>query len=149
MYNFRNKKQVSKASESEPDPDKSASSSESSTSTSSSTETVTNQENRLSLSTDFPGFGDSCSQNLTSNLNSNLNDSNNQNLPLPSSNLNSDLNDQNMATPEQKKSFISMCATIIRENYSGDPLALESFIDKITLIEDLTDENLTGTFIAF
>ncbi|XP_036340475.1 putative uncharacterized protein DDB_G0278921 [Rhagoletis pomonella] len=54
-----------------------------------------------------------------------------------------------MATPEQKKSFISLCASIIRENYSGDPLSLASFIDKITLIEELSDESLTITFIAF
>ncbi|XP_036342275.1 putative uncharacterized protein DDB_G0278921 [Rhagoletis pomonella] len=54
-----------------------------------------------------------------------------------------------MATPEQKKSFISLCASIIRENYSGNPLSLASFIDKITLIEELSDERLTTTFIAF
>ncbi|XP_017469296.1 PREDICTED: rho GTPase-activating protein gacZ-like [Rhagoletis zephyria] len=54
-----------------------------------------------------------------------------------------------MATPEQKKSFISLCASIIRENYNGDPLALESFIDKINLIEDFADENLNTTFISF
>ncbi|XP_017467528.1 PREDICTED: putative uncharacterized protein DDB_G0278921 [Rhagoletis zephyria] len=54
-----------------------------------------------------------------------------------------------IATPEQKKSFISVCASIIRENYSGDPLSLASFIDKITLIEELSDESLTTTFIAF
>ncbi|XP_036344380.1 putative uncharacterized protein DDB_G0286901 [Rhagoletis pomonella] len=54
-----------------------------------------------------------------------------------------------MATPEQKKTFISLCASIIRENYSGDPLSLDSFIDKINLIEELSDESLTTTFIAF
>ncbi|XP_036322064.1 putative uncharacterized protein DDB_G0278921 [Rhagoletis pomonella] len=54
-----------------------------------------------------------------------------------------------MATPEQKKSFISLCASIIRENYNGDPLALESFIDKSNLIEDFADENLNTTFISF
>ncbi|XP_036341252.1 myb-like protein H [Rhagoletis pomonella] len=54
-----------------------------------------------------------------------------------------------MATPEQKKSFISLCGSIIRENYNGDPLALESFIDKINLIEDFADENLNTTFISF
>ncbi|XP_036346642.1 probable cyclin-dependent serine/threonine-protein kinase DDB_G0292550 [Rhagoletis pomonella] len=54
-----------------------------------------------------------------------------------------------MATPEQKKSFISLCASIIMENYNGDPLSLASFIDKITLIEELSDESLTTTFIAF
>ncbi|XP_036319934.1 uncharacterized protein DDB_G0289917-like [Rhagoletis pomonella] len=54
-----------------------------------------------------------------------------------------------MATPEQKKSFIGLCASIIRENYSGDPLSLDSFIDKINLIEELSDESLTTTFIAF
>ncbi|XP_017470761.1 PREDICTED: putative uncharacterized protein DDB_G0277255 [Rhagoletis zephyria] len=54
-----------------------------------------------------------------------------------------------MATAEQKKSFISLCASINRENYSGDPLALESFLDKISLIEDLAEENLTSTLIAF
>ncbi|XP_017469649.1 PREDICTED: uncharacterized protein LOC108361527 [Rhagoletis zephyria] len=58
-------------------------------------------------------------------------------------------NHAKMATPEQKKSFISLCASIIRENYSGDPLSLASFIDKITLIEELSDESLTTTFIAF
>ncbi|XP_036344361.1 putative uncharacterized protein DDB_G0289263 [Rhagoletis pomonella] len=52
-----------------------------------------------------------------------------------------------MATAEQKKSFISLCASII--NYNGDLLALESFLDKISLIEDLAEENLTSTLIAF
>lgn len=55
----------------------------------------------------------------------------------------------NMATVEQKKSFISMCASIIRDNYDGNPLSLCSFLDKIELIEDLTEENLKVTLIAF
>lgn len=42
-----------------------------------------------------------------------------------------------------------MSASIIRENYSDDPLALESFIDKINLIEDLADDSLTNTLISF
>lgn len=54
-----------------------------------------------------------------------------------------------MATIDQKKSFISLCSGIIRENYDGNPLALESFLDKINLIQDLTEENLNSTFISF
>lgn len=54
-----------------------------------------------------------------------------------------------MATVGEKKSFVTMCASIIRDNYSGDPLALESFIDKIDLIESLAEENLIPTLIAF
>ena len=54
-----------------------------------------------------------------------------------------------MASIDQKKSFIGMCATILRENYDGNPLSLQSFLDKIDLIEDLTDTNLTVTLISF
>ena len=54
-----------------------------------------------------------------------------------------------MATIDQKKLFISLCSGIIRENYDGNPLALESFLDKIDFIQDLTDENLNYTFMAF
>lgn len=54
-----------------------------------------------------------------------------------------------MATLDQKKSFVSMCANIIRDNYNGNPLALESFLDKVSLIQELTDENMTSTFISF
>lgn len=52
--------------------------------------------------------------------------------------------DLNMATVEQKKSFISMCSNIIRDNYDGNPLALDSFVDKINLIESLTDEFISA-----
>lgn len=54
-----------------------------------------------------------------------------------------------MATLDQKKSFVSMCANIIRDNYNGNPLALESFLDKVNLIQELTDENMTSTLISF
>lgn len=54
-----------------------------------------------------------------------------------------------MATVEQKRSFISMCANILRENYDGNPLSLQSFFDKIDLIQDLTDANLTVTLVSF
>ncbi|XP_067622180.1 uncharacterized protein [Eurosta solidaginis] len=54
-----------------------------------------------------------------------------------------------MATIEEKKSFISTCASIMRDNYSGDPLALGSFINKVELMEVFSTENLTPTFIAF
>ena len=54
-----------------------------------------------------------------------------------------------MVSIDQKKSFIGMCATILRENYDGNPLSLQSFLDKIDLIEDLTDTNLTVTLISF
>lgn len=42
-----------------------------------------------------------------------------------------------MASIEEKTKFISMCSNIIRENYDGNPLTLNSFIDKINLIEEL------------
>lgn len=54
-----------------------------------------------------------------------------------------------MATVEDKKSYITMCASIIRENYDGNPLKLQSFLDKIELIEDLTGPNLNTTFLNF
>lgn len=54
-----------------------------------------------------------------------------------------------MATIEQKKHFITMCASIIRENYDGNPLTLQSFLDKINLIEDLTEPTLQNTFLNF
>ncbi|KAI8120102.1 hypothetical protein CVS40_8608 [Lucilia cuprina] len=53
-----------------------------------------------------------------------------------------------MATTEQKKSFIGMCASIIRDNYD-DPLSLDSFLNKIDLIEELTEPNLTTNFVHF
>lgn len=54
-----------------------------------------------------------------------------------------------MATIEQKKSYVSMCASIIRDNYNGNPLVLDSFLDKIELIEGLTESNLTSTLVSF
>ena len=55
----------------------------------------------------------------------------------------------NMASREQKRSYMGMCANIIRDNYNGDPLALEPFLDKLALIEDLTDENRKTTVVTF
>lgn len=57
--------------------------------------------------------------------------------------------DLNMATVERKKSFISMCSNIIRDNYDGNPLTLDSFLDKIHLIESLTEEDLKPTLVFF
>lgn len=54
-----------------------------------------------------------------------------------------------MATAAQKKEFIGMCASIIRENYDGNPLSLEAFLDKIALIEELVEDNLVNTLISF
>lgn len=59
------------------------------------------------------------------------------------------LNIFKMATIEEKTKFISMCSNIIRENYDGNPLTLNSFIDKINLIEELTASNLNTCFISF
>ncbi|XP_067637011.1 kinesin-related protein 10-like [Eurosta solidaginis] len=86
------------------------------------------KKSHVSFLEDFPGFSNS----------------------LHNNNLDTISEEQpTMATSEQKKTFITMCASIIRENYSGDPLSLASFIDKIVLIEDLMEENLTNTFISF
>ncbi|XP_067634644.1 putative mediator of RNA polymerase II transcription subunit 29 [Eurosta solidaginis] len=52
-----------------------------------------------------------------------------------------------MATPEQKRQFIGSWAPLFRENYNGDPLALDSFIDKIELVEGCIDPDLVPTFI--
>lgn len=38
---------------------------------------------------------------------------------------------------------------MIRDNYNGDPLALDFFIDKVNLIKELTDENLNPTLVSF
>lgn len=54
-----------------------------------------------------------------------------------------------MASIEEKTKFISMCSNIIRDNYDGNPLNLNSFIDKINLIEELAAPNLTICFISF
>lgn len=54
-----------------------------------------------------------------------------------------------MASIDQKKYFIGMCATILWENYDSNPLSLQSVLDKIDLIEDLTEANLTVTLISF
>ena len=43
--------------------------------------------------------------------------------------------------------FIATCASIIRENFDGNPLGLELFIDKI--IEEIVEQKLVATFIAF
>ncbi|XP_067616936.1 bromodomain-containing protein DDB_G0270170-like [Eurosta solidaginis] len=89
--------------------------------------TIKNLVVRLSLSGEFHGFEE-----------------------LPETNISNPPNsDTNMATPEEKRTFISMCAGIMRENYSGEPLRLESFINKIELIEEFVDENLTGTCISY
>ncbi|XP_037812752.1 probable serine/threonine-protein kinase nek1 [Lucilia sericata] len=54
-----------------------------------------------------------------------------------------------MTSIEEKTKFISMCANIIRENFDGNPLSLNSFIDKINLIEELTAPNLINCLISF
>ena len=60
-----------------------------------------------------------------------------------------DLKFEIMATVAQKTTFISTCASILRENFDGNPLSLESFIDKILLIQDLTEPVLVPTLISF
>ena len=42
-----------------------------------------------------------------------------------------------------------MCTSMIRENYGGNPLKLQSFLTKIDLVEDLTETNLQITFMNF
>ena len=54
-----------------------------------------------------------------------------------------------MATIAEKTSFIGTCSSIIRENYDGNPLSLDSFIDKILLIQELTERALLPTFLTF
>lgn len=54
-----------------------------------------------------------------------------------------------MATIAEKKTFLSMCATMIRDNYDGSPLTLESFLDKIELIQELTETKLESTLFSF
>lgn len=58
-------------------------------------------------------------------------------------------NDLNMATLEQKKAFIGLCTSILRENYDGNPLSLASFLDKINLIVELTEDNLKPILVTF
>ena len=58
-------------------------------------------------------------------------------------------NSTNMATSEEKRNFVSLCSSILRDNYNGNPLALESFLDKISLIEEFTEDNLKNVFISF
>ncbi|KAI8116606.1 hypothetical protein CVS40_11350 [Lucilia cuprina] len=59
------------------------------------------------------------------------------------------LNSLEMASIDEKTKFISMCSNIIRENYDGNPLTLNSFLDKISLIEELTAPNLNICLISF
>ncbi|XP_023299352.1 myb-like protein G [Lucilia cuprina] len=54
-----------------------------------------------------------------------------------------------MTSIEEKTKFISMCSNIIRENFDGNPLSLNSFIDKINLIEELTVPDLSNCLISF
>lgn len=54
-----------------------------------------------------------------------------------------------MASIEDKTKFISMCSNIIRENFDGNPLKLNSFLDKINLIQELTAPNLENCLISF
>ncbi|XP_067643064.1 GATA zinc finger domain-containing protein 14-like [Eurosta solidaginis] len=104
-----------------------------SSSSSSSTNTLTSEHNyKLSLSADFLGFAN---QPVTPNSSFSI--------------LTPILNVTTMATIEEKKSFISTCASIMRDNYSGDPLALGSFINKVELMEVFSNEDLTPNFIAF
>lgn len=55
----------------------------------------------------------------------------------------------NMATLDEKTEFLKLCASQIRENYSGNPLELEFFNDKLNLLKDLTKDNLKTTLISF
>lgn len=54
-----------------------------------------------------------------------------------------------MASLEEKTKFITMCSNIIRENYDGNPLNLNSFLDKINLIQEITASNLNTCLISF
>ncbi|XP_067639439.1 bromodomain-containing protein DDB_G0270170-like [Eurosta solidaginis] len=104
-----------------------------SSSSASSADTLTSEHNyKLFLSADFLGFTD---QPVIPNSSFSI--------------LTPILDITTMATIEEKKSFINTCASIMRDNYSGDPLALGSFINKVELMEVFSNENLTPTFIAF
>ena len=54
-----------------------------------------------------------------------------------------------MVTPQEKTQFIATCSSVIRYNLDGNPLGLESFINKIMLIEEIVEQKLVATFIAF
>ena len=53
------------------------------------------------------------------------------------------------ATVEEKISFITTCSSILRDNFDRNPLCLESFLDKVALIKELTSQKLVPTLIAF
>lgn len=42
----------------------------------------------------------------------------------------------NRATIEEEKSYINPCASILRENYNGYALTLESFLDNVDSIRN-------------
>ncbi|XP_067613964.1 probable serine/threonine-protein kinase DDB_G0272254 isoform X1 [Eurosta solidaginis] len=127
----KNSEQDLDSKNSEQDLDSNNSDSDSS-SVASSTDTLTSEHYKLSLSADFLGFAD---QPVIPNSSFSI--------------LTPILNVTTMATIEEKKSFISTFASIMRDNYSGDPLALGSFINKVELMEVFSNENLTPTFIEF
>ena len=54
-----------------------------------------------------------------------------------------------MASIEENIKYITMCSSIIRENYSADPLNLNLFLDKINLIVEITVLNLQGCLFRF
>ena len=53
-----------------------------------------------------------------------------------------------MASIEERIKYITMCSSTTHENYGSDPLNLNSFLDKINLIEEITAPNLQGCLIT-
>lgn len=53
-----------------------------------------------------------------------------------------------MAEPPSNAEFLRMAAATINKNYAGDPLALQSFIDSITLLQGLATTGGLQTFLV-
>lgn len=47
-------------------------------------------------------------------------------------------------TPQEKRSLQEYVAKILDKEYSGDPLVLESFIDKVDIIREGSPDDMIG-----
>lgn len=84
--------------------------------------------------------------------NDNLNDNNQNNDNLNEENPNNVFINQNLemaATIPEKTAFLKTCSQYISSKYDGDACGLDSFIESIELLEDITEPNLVETLKKF
>lgn len=133
-------------------------------------EKITESEiNTHSIFDSMPGDGDDNQSRIASGFTSASGGGNNTNLdfqdPLsntqngsstPTSTIGSTLTRQTITTTSNStkmaqtpQDFIALANRIIPSKFNGDPLALDSFIDSVKLLNDLCEQNNKGTFMKF